>query len=127
MAKFIGMIDVIFTIGKNEGMTQSPFMFESDVLKSTVTVPKGFITDFASVPKRLHNIVGPSDTDIREAAVVHDYMYSKLTSVYTRKQADDALIEGMRVLGAPWWKRSIVYAAVRTFGGSHWGNRPFRG
>ena len=126
MAKFIGAVDVIYTIGKNEVMTQNPFMFESDVLNSTVTVPKGFITDFATVPKKLHNIIGPSDTCIREAAVVHDYMYSKLTNVYSRKQADQTLVEGMIVLCAAWWKRNLVYAAVRLFGGSHWNNRLFK-
>lgn len=40
----------------------------------TITVPKGFLTDLASIPKFLHGIFTP-DGDYSAAAVVHDFLY----------------------------------------------------
>lgn len=123
MAKFIGDIEAAFTPGDKRVRLEDSFAFISDRYRTFICVDKGFETDFASVPKFLHWFIGPTDTNIREAAVVHDFIYSRLTDRFTRKEADNILVEGMEVLGASAFKRKAVYAAVRMFGAGHWGKR----
>lgn len=88
-----------------------------------IVVPKGFVTDFASVPKGLWNIFPPFGP-WAPAAVVHDYLYKTKGAYgfYTRKQADKIFKEAMEVVGVPQWKRELMYNAVRTFGGGGWGS-----
>ena len=84
---------------------------------ANVTVPKGFITDFASVPHipfvydNLANIA-------QRAAVVHDYLYSM--GVVPRDVADKVLLEAMEISGVPWLKRRAIYLGVRMGGASHY-------
>lgn len=40
----------------------------------SLTVPAGFVTDYASIPQRLWSLYSPHDVYSR-AAVVHDYLY----------------------------------------------------
>jgi len=83
-------------------------------------VQEGTETNFASVPKFIKFWIDNDDPHIRDAAVVHDDLYARLGHhQYTRSQADSILIAGMKDLGAPWYKRVAVYAAVRAFGGAH--------
>lgn len=82
-----------------------------------IVVPKGFITDFASVPRGLWNIF-PPDGEYTQAAVLHDYMYSE--NLFARKRCDEIFLEAMVVLNVPKWKRVLMFWAVRTFGGFCW-------
>lgn len=83
-----------------------------------VEIPKGFVTDFASVPKLLWNII-PPDGDYTQAAVLHDYLYFK--QVFPRKKCDKIFLEAMEVLQVPKWKRLVMFNAVRMFGWIGWG------
>lgn len=85
--------------------------------KEVIRVPKGFITDFASVP-RLFWMVIPPDGEYTAAAVVHDYLYHK--HIYKRKRSDKIFLEAMKTLKVPFWKRRIMYRAVRLFGWVPW-------
>ena len=78
-----------------------------------ITVPEGFITDFASVPRAFWWLLPPAGK-YAGAALVHDYLYR--THLYSRKDADDIFLEAMEVLQVPRWKREIMYYAVRMFG-----------
>ena len=82
-----------------------------------VTVPAGFRTDFASVPRGLWNIF-PPDGQYTQAAVLHDYLYYK--QVYTRYKSDFIFYEAMGVLGVRGWVRSVMYCAVRSCGWIPW-------
>lgn len=82
-----------------------------------VSVPEGFITDFASVP-RLFWIILPPDGQYTQAAVLHDYMYSD--QYYKRAKCDRLFIEAMKVLKVPVVNRIIMYRAVRMFGWLAW-------
>ena len=75
-----------------------------------VTVPKGFKTDFASVPRGLWNIL-PPDGKYTQAAVLHDYILS--ANIYPFKKADYVFYEAMGILGVPKWKRITMYMAIR--------------
>ena len=82
----------------------------------TVKVPKGFVTDFASIPKVFWPILPPSGK-YTKAAVIHDYLY-RLPGC-SRFLADSIFREVMAQLGVSFLKRCTMYYAVRFFGGGH--------
>ncbi len=105
-----------------------PFTFHLDSKYShrMIKVPRGFITDFASIPKQLWSILPPYGKPTK-AAVLHDYLYKYHGFVsndqfisYTRKEADQIFLKAMEVLGVDAVKRGIMYNAVRWFGGKAW-------
>ena len=77
-------------------------------------VPRGFISDGASVPRLLWPILRP-DGLIRAAALVHDYMY-KRHDIYFKRDADDTFLKYMELAGVKKYKRVLAYWAVRVFG-----------
>ncbi len=83
-----------------------------------VTVPAGFVTDLASVPRPLWSLFPPHG-EYAKAAILHDYLYQ--LKIGTRASADKAFLSAMESLGVPAWKRWPLYAAVRVFGGAAWG------
>jgi len=82
-----------------------------------ITVPKGFITDFASVPKIFWPILPPVGKH-GKAAVIHDYCYA--TACYSKAMSDKIFLEGMEVLEVEKWKRETMYHAVVWFGWFAW-------
>jgi hypothetical protein len=84
-----------------------------------VTVPMGFVTDLASIP-RLPVIYLLLNGIADEAGVVHDYAYS--TGLVPRIKADQVLREACICSGVSLWKASLIYAGVRIGGGSHYGS-----
>lgn len=94
--------------------------------KEVICVPKGFKTDFASIPFPA-SILIPKDGDHNQAAVLHDYLYSlcgKLPSkFYARAECDTIFLQAMKVLSVSWWKRKTMYRAVRMFGWIPWKNK----
>jgi len=92
--------------------------YQSDLLPGIITVPAGFVTDFASIPQCLWGYIAPTSPQIRDAAVVHDFLYT--TKPVTRLCADAILREAMKALGASIVERNVVYYAVRLGGASHY-------
>lgn len=93
------------------------------------TIPAGFQTDFASIPRPAFWWMDPEDPRIMYPSVAHDWAYSttgKVSDVLTltREQADDSLEYAMGVCGARWDQRKIVLGAVRVGGSSHWNTKP---
>ena len=82
----------------------------------SVVVPVNFITDLASVPRPLWNIIPPWDNYIKDAAVCHDRMYE--TNEVDRATADSLLYYGMLVRGASHVGAYAVWTGVRLFGQS---------
>lgn len=97
---------------------EQPLSYEH--LDVVYTAPKGFKTDFASIPNPLRGLIDEDESDIRDAAVIHDWLYSK--GEIPRIEADKVLRAAMIDLGASWFKANVVYAAVRAFGGGHYGS-----
>lgn len=99
----------------------------------TFTVPPGFYTDFASVPRALWSLVAPYGRHTK-AAVLHDYLYAErpmvtiahdefgqpLLSPITRLDADGIFRRCLREAGVGRVKRYAMYWAVRLFGGGVW-------
>lgn len=86
-----------------------------------VRVPKGFETDFASIPLVFQNLLSKFDVS-RRAAIVHDYLYRThgKGGIYSREQCDKIFLEAMEILGVPWLRRKTMYRAVRLFGWTSW-------
>jgi hypothetical protein len=84
-------------------------------------VPKGFKTDGASIPRIVWPLIGsPFTGRYSQAAVLHDFLY--YTQMTTRRKADRIFLEAMGVLKVPFWKRTIMYLAVRVAGWIPWYN-----
>ncbi len=94
-----------------------PFRYQSDIAGRTFTVPVGFFTDFASVP-RIGIIYAMLGDTAHESAVVHDWCY--FLGKLTRKMSDDVLFEAMGVSGIPFWRRWPIYWGVRLGGWYAW-------
>ena len=145
MGKFHNLLDAKFNPPRNWTL-DTPLKFDSDTLsdegrdllkycgvrvtnKNVVSVPKGYITDLASVPRFCWAFIAPFD--VARAAVVHDILYEKINTAYKgekiltkhdreryRKVADDVFKEGMEsaVPPVPKWKIWAAYNAVRVYG-----------
>ena len=97
-------------------MVLDEFKYYSPLIRECISIPKGFVTDFASIPRLpLTWIVGsPATGKYRRAAVVHDYLYFKKET--DRDICDKVFREAMEEDNTPSWKKNIVYSAVRLFG-----------
>jgi len=78
------------------------------------TVPVGFTTDFASVPRLpiAYAVYGNRGQSVR-AAVLHDY-YCR-TKIIPRKRADKLFLEAMLDDGMPEEDAKAMYAAVSAY------------
>lgn len=112
MAKFLTDL-VAECITDDKWRLVQSLVYESDIA-GTITVPAGFETDFASVP-RLPIVFMLVGDKAHLPAVVHDYLYRY--AVVKRKVADQVFLEAMRVCGLFPWRRYPMYWAVRLFGG----------
>lgn len=97
-------------------------VYDSDLLGALVTVPAGYVTDFASVPKIPLAWLAAGGTAY-EAAVIHDWLYtvhSDNGKPITRAQADAVFREAIGVSedsNAPGW---LMWLAVRMGGWRSW-------
>ena len=97
---------------------QQELVYYSDLLGKTITVPEGYFTDLASVPRVLRFVVPVANAKNRKAAVVHDYLCThgqELLIVRDQKQADKVFREALGVLGVGRFKSGALYYPVRTF------------
>lgn len=87
----------------------------------TLIIPKGFVTDLASVPRIFWNIYPPFGK-YTEAAVIHDYGYRFAgayiggSHLYTKKEVDNLFRDAMKLCGVGVFSRFILYQAVSKFG-----------
>lgn len=82
-----------------------------------IKVPKGFVTDFASVPQFLWFWM-PYWGKYGKAAVIHDRLYQ--THEVSRRMSDTIFYEAMQISGTPKWKARLMYWGVRLGGFLSW-------
>lgn len=86
-----------------------------------LTVPAGFESDGASVPRFFWRLVfPPGDSRALFAAIVHDYIYRTHPKGWTRKEADDTFRSLLLEDGVPAANARRAYWGVRLFGKSSW-------
>lgn len=105
-------------IGDNKWILKEEYKYEINGF--IIIVPKGFITDLASVPRILWVFFPPFGKYTR-AAIIHDYLYSELNDTFiNRYWADKIFIFIMKEHGVSTYKRVSMYRAVRMFGEPSW-------
>ena len=97
-------------------LTES-FMVSVD--SRTLIIPRGFITDLASIPRFLWSFYSPTEVSTILPAVLHDYLYG-CVSEYNRYEADNIFYYALRENGVSKWKALKYYYGVRIFGASHY-------
>jgi hypothetical protein len=87
--------------------------FDYEGRRDRFTVPQGFTTDFASVPRVVVWLL-PSYGRWTQAAILHDYLWglSRVGS-FDKFDADGIFNRSMRELGVPYLRRWIMWTAVR--------------
>lgn len=85
-------------------------------------IPKGFVTDGASIPRFLWRIIDhPFQSDYIDVYVEHDHDYA--VGKISRKEADQKMLDGLKAKGMSYFKRHTIYWAVRLFGGLYYNNK----
>ena len=111
-------------IGKGRWRLNGKLVYQSTGKDCWIIAPKGFTTDFASIPRVLWPLYPPYGDTWGKAAVIHDYLYSTQADpdgdAIKRKWADQVFLEALKVLRANWWRRTIMYQTVRWFAGAAW-------
>lgn len=96
-----------------------------------VIVPKGYRTNFASIPRIARGFISQTDPDLLIASIVHDWVigefpaYGKRRVIYHgdrvvddrigRLQAASIMQKVMRETGCPLWKQQVVYGSLRLY------------
>ncbi|EAA7555622.1 DUF1353 domain-containing protein [Salmonella enterica] len=112
---------ILEMLGHYNWRVHEPFAFYlSDDNSDVISVPAGFVTDLATIPRIFWSVM-PPDGKYAKAAIIHDYLYDN--ALRTKKEADLIFLDGMTVLGVPKWKRTIMYWAVRLFGRGNYHSR----
>ena len=94
----------------------------------TITVPAGFVTDFASI-QVLHNaflfvLFALVSGYGNYAATIHDWLY--LGGQLSRKDADAVLYRALRAEGVARWRAYLFWLGVRIGGAKHYTKTPTR-
>ena len=104
-------------------------VFLNDTIICNIPIPKGFITDGATIPKLFWNILSPFGRFFKSCAL-HDYicLMAKLKNneaanlkeginiaTQYRKRADTLLSLSMKKQSIKLWRRLIIMANVRTY------------
>lgn len=83
-----------------------------------IVVPKGFVTDFASIPKPLWSLGLSPHGQYSRAAVIHDYLY--WAQACTREQSDRLLLIAMKESSVGSFDEFLVYQGVNVGGKGPW-------
>lgn len=88
------------------------FRYNNSEEMFTITVPKGFVTDFGTVPKWAQCIVNPKGNGTL-AYILHDWLC--ITKIYSRKITDKILFNVLDYCDVDYNTRLITYIAVRFY------------
>ena len=110
-------------VGEGRWQLLSDLVYQSEILNGGVIAPKGFVTDFASVPRVPIAYMLFGDRAHREA-VVHDYLYQRHT--VKKSIADKVFLEAMKARGKKPLIRWAMYAGVVLGGRSSYKSGPSR-
>lgn len=92
----------------------APLVYYSTLLRREITVPVGFYTDFASVPRRSVIAWGLFGGRGMRGAVVHDYL-CRMHYLTKRERADKVFLEALLLDKVPAVKARAMYAAVAAY------------
>lgn len=109
-------------LGKDYWVVKKDFIYYLDDSKmSTVKVPRGYLTDGATVPRAFWSLVPPWGK-YGQACVLHDYLCEypfyddgQHRVIIERKEVDQIFNEAMQILQVPETTRRLMIGAVNTY------------
>lgn len=104
--------------GRGSWKLMTPLVYQSDVAGLTITVPPGYTTDFASVPRAPILFLAMGDKG-HMAAVIHDWLYTTKPPIMYRLAADNVFREALIASGMPKDEAEAMYLGVRFGGANH--------
>ena len=115
MSRFLTELETKLKNDDTVWVLTAPLVYESNIL-GEITVPKGFETDFASVP-RIPIFYALYGGKAHRESVLHDALYrSNSIPKATRLQADRVFLEAMKARGKPCHIRWPMFLGVRLGG-----------
>jgi len=112
MSRFITELDIKCCSDESLWELENPLVYDSDLLGVMLTVPKGFITDLASVP-RIPFIFDAWGNRAHREAVVHDYLNRMDSEPVVLFSAANAVFrEAMEVRDKSWSIRWALWSGV---------------
>jgi len=105
-----------FADGQN-WIVKQPLIYRVGISHDSVIVPRGFVTDLASIPPALQSLIQQNGPYLLPA-VVHDYLYWEQTC--TRTESDHLLRLAMIENRVDEVHRTAIYNAVRAAGSFAW-------
>lgn len=116
MPKFIFIPPLEIGENPEEWILTANCIYQSDIPGDNgepvlVDVPKGFVTDLASIP-RIARLLIVKNGRHRAPAIVHDYL-CRLKMEFSRVLADKIFLEAMALVKVPKLRRWVMFAAVR--------------
>ena len=105
--------------GRRMAILLEDYLYHDPETRDVYLVPRGYVTDFASIPFPASAVL-PSFGLWTEAAVVHDYLYAVGQSG-KRKLADRIFRTAMEEQGVGPIVRELIYRPVRLFAGAAYG------
>jgi hypothetical protein len=98
-------------------IVRAPLIWATE--KETITVPAGFETDLASIPRMVRGVPGFEPTGLsRRPAVLHDYLYA--SGDRSRRAADVLFYYALRAETVPELIARTYFRAVRLGGSGAW-------
>ena len=98
-------------------MPNGTYNFEvyEDYTYKGFTVPAGYITDGASVPRIFWSIFPPYKPEYFTAVIVHDYLCEQARYLHEFLEADDVLLEMLGDLRIDRLQKFILYYSCRWY------------
>lgn len=89
-----------------------------------IDIPKGFYTDLANVPPKIHSVIDDDSPIILFPSAPHDFLFTRRPSDKTRgwvsktkqltlSEVNHVLTEAMAICGADFFTRELVFSAVQ--------------
>lgn len=114
MSYFTSTLSV--TVVKGGWQLNHALIYYSDFLNRRITVPKGYTTDLASVPRLFRFIVPVANAKNRKAAVVHDYLCDHGYKMgVAQHETDKVFREALGVCGVGRYRSAALYYPVRVY------------
>jgi hypothetical protein len=138
MSAFLSKFVLERGVGVDSWILAEPLIYGDG--EAELHIPKGFKTDFASIPRIFHRLL-PKNGLYDPAAVLHDYLYAANGDValvyhddgeisskrkFSREQCDRIFLEAMESVGVGWLKRKTIFRAVRCGGMFAWNSHARR-
>ncbi len=87
------------------------YMLTKTFVYKDITIPVGFITNGANIPRIFWSLIPPNKSDIMPAVAIHDY----LTDLKDYRLADDMFEECLKDLEVNKIVRIVIISSVRSY------------